>query len=368
MTKPIFFLLALGVIAGCIALCASSKTPKNGEIRDQVICCDSQWYVDDPSIDGCCDGKVFRSNESICCNNRIVPVGETSSYRCCGDAAYDEEKQTCCDGKTILGPFTKAGCCGSQGFDWDVGLCCGDSLVDLKGEPLQNFKCCGGQTINEVSQFCCDDTIVDVPEGHQSVMFECCGKSLIEKAKNRCCKNVPYDINENLDCCYEDGTYVPLKDMCCNGAIHKDKSPGDGYTCCNKQAYNASTHECCYDSGTPLKRPEGVEPFQTLICCNGVELYQQSKQLCCDGKVLDKISPNSECCGSQIIELSKESCCNDKVIQVPDTRICCANEAWNIETHACCNDTLVAYDQLPKQECSKYCLRAPVARVLHFRG
>ncbi|KAG7465654.1 hypothetical protein MATL_G00155810 [Megalops atlanticus] len=217
--------------AGTEALCSYLECP----VQESV--CGSSCYQPEHQV--CCDGVVFsRKPFHRCCQDRYVPVLNTSHEVCCGGQLLSPlPDHQCCGGYYIpvlpgevccpnpeqirvsvgLGdsccggnPFSLSGgqiccggelhdgfhsqCCGGQVLDGDM-ICCGDEERGTAYTPISGMSCCGSDYVNASGVVCCrgrDGAARAHPVGNDAASVRCCGTDLILQEEG-CCNGVGYN-------------------------------------------------------------------------------------------------------------------------------------------------------------------------------
>ena len=87
-----------------------------------------------------------------------------------------------------------------------------------------------------------------------------------------------------------------------------------GTKCCgNMGVYDESHAKCCNGQKIVKKMP---------VC--GYNYYDQCNEICCDGKVHEKIE-GTFCCGQQTYNTKRQICCN----KVPEAKFKCERVRYN---------------------------------------
>lgn len=81
-----------------------------------------------------------------------------------------------------------------------------------------------------------------------------------------------------------------------------------------------------------------------LKCCKvSNTCFDDSKQLCCNGTILDRVGLMPQCCGNKEIDYAKQTCCDDMIYNKTGVTWCCGNVTYSPKTDMCCNKVVVPY-------------------------
>ena len=279
-------------IAGTMVVAAR---PPTTNISNNVA---GEHVVSRSQNDSCCRGYVmsisYDSEKHICCNGK-VSVKSPNATTCCGTNTYDIGKEMCCDNVVLSKISPDTGCCTKNGI----------STVFNKNDQI----CCDGNLYSKRKYTACCLGTNDILPYHESHEICCDGQTFPKITFNKCCYNplghaIPYNSSNHL---------------CCDGNLHHGA---------------ISTHLCCSGRSIPKPEPNAASPHYD--CC-GTDIYDTITQICCNGKIYEKIQYDA-CCFSadQPYHSSVSTCCCDKIHDKHRFDGCCAGRGYNSHTHTCC--------------------------------
>lgn len=240
-------------------------------------------------IKKCCAGKnPYEPGKELCCDGEVL---NSIEYGCCRNVKYNRAFATCCAGEVTpvlaVSPDARISCCASEAYDLNEKICCAGVLNNFTGDGKYNkedTKCCDTKTYDSRSKVCCNGI-----KEKQSSLTECCFGRLIDPSKNICCN---YGIQElaygkaDTGCCRFDHYRKGLKDYF---ELYNKQTQiccggklvdrvGQKTSCCIQQPYNVDNHVCC--GGRLYKKIAGR--CDNYRCC-GKRMYCSDKLICCAG-------------------------------------------------------------------------------------
>ncbi|KAH3746378.1 hypothetical protein DPMN_180785 [Dreissena polymorpha] len=267
-----------------------------------------EWYNPDNQL--CCKGlypRVQNGFEMKCCNGTVYPG---HSHQCCNGNVYNQSK---------------------------THFCCGDVMHDNKN---QNLVCCGGKVYFHGKGICCADKFA--PTG--DIPLICVNGTAVQKSSSidnveipnvKTTTNVPSEVFYCGQVPYpkESSTY---RYECCETVLHKTRHKHtEAYTmmCCGSEIYNTSKDVCCNGS-------LHMYDVQPIGCCNNKEIYFTTIQTCCGDKVVDK---RMYLCANQTSSrkslVLKDNVNDDKVCFNKQQRTL---RTFNSKTHKCDDNSIIA--------------------------
>ncbi|XP_024910946.1 uncharacterized protein LOC103378087 isoform X2 [Cynoglossus semilaevis] len=141
--------------------------------------------------------------------------------------------------------------------------------------------------------------------------------------------------------------------VCCGNRLH----PGQGLSCCGKQAFNPGVATCCeHNQGHTSTAHVTSGLSKEVSACCGATAYNPLNEMCCLSTVLTRPSPKAKCCGKGAIDEETHLCCgprNNKAILQRDSahHVCCGHAQFNPKTHCCCSN----HDSLQIKHSSSPC-------------
>ncbi|XP_071212786.1 uncharacterized protein [Salvelinus alpinus] len=321
----------------------------------------------------CCGNRAFNLIRASCCEGQLTHVSQLVSD-CCGCRAYDPLNQLCCDSQILTRTQPHSKCCGKDLYD-EHQLCCGN----VQGRKVLtkrsgHHRCCGDQQFDQRSHCCCFDSELLTPE---PLNASCCASPGFNVFQHRAIAQNSPNCMPGKKPCGLGACFNPTTERCCvNPSSHQgqsyshDQARCDGtlsHTPClynGSQVYNPNINICCAGklSNRVLGKnlccgttPYGVED-RGVLCCNqtlhlavadgyqcspGGHLYLPSRDMVCGSRV-HLNDPGKHCCGEETYDPQYEICCNGHTHHRLGNMSCCGRKVYNQSSGQmkCCAGTL----------------------------
>ena len=321
-----------------------------------------------------CNGVAFNPTVFICCEGALLrPLEHGVFTKCCGAKTFDRRIFRCCSGKKITAMDQQCiPVCQGKRFKAETFICCNEVVhFRIHGNDTQ---CCGQKIINSKSKKCClGGFIVPATANCKQRNPITCGGSTIIPGTHICCENSVRHLKAFdgfTACCGSNKTYNTATHSCCPGLnIVVPK----GFSCipCDGRHINLQTHRCCKGKNVhPLRYGKFTtccgsnSTFDKRInkCCPDKTVRPKAKSclglcgdlhhditnnICCAGRVVYTAlyGRNTKCCGnSGVFDKRLQKCCFGYRI-IPKTSLCvpCGNFYFNHANHICCKTRHMYY-------------------------